>query len=523
MIYRRLLYMSKPKVVGEGTYGCVHDPALKCDSFIMVNGKPLQYKNKVSKILHEKYARLEMDEYLGIQRADPHNQFFLGVPIQCKPLRSGENYTAVKQCSKGAMAVDELTKRILPDFNILLMENGGMNLRDFALKMEKAPATPENQRIMERFWIEAHRLFLGLSVFKQENIMHHDLKAQNIVYNPQINRVAFIDFGLMRPATAQKNRILSQNDKKWSHWSYPVEAVFYNKSFYASPMLKEELLKEVFEGLDLVFEEAFLNNILPDNNKDPKHALTRKGTAQMLYNDYVDMVNNSQFIPYDEFLDKSLETFDLYGMCMGLLYVFKKTNHLIRDSKIDYYMLYQILYFCVTPNINIRFEVDRALSTYEHLLADILREDHIIFDNHIPTKIAPPPHLAVPKMSNAALVKSMEEKDSKLLAKMCPPGKVLNPFTGRCVKECRAGQQRDERFRCRSVKVRAHAPAPVPKDKTCPETKDLNPHTNRCVAKCKPGHVRDGQFKCRSNKTKKTKSPIPKILYSRRSPRSLSM
>ena len=82
-----------------------------------------------------------------------------------------------------------------------------------------------------------------------------------------------------------------------------------------------------------------------------------------------------------------------------------------------------------------------------------VREDHIIFINHIPTKIDSPPHLSVPKMSDAALEKSMEEKDEKLRKKVCPAGKVLNPFTGRCVKECEPNQQRDEKFRCKTVKV----------------------------------------------------------------------
>jgi len=152
--------MSKiPKVVGEGTYGCVHEPSLECE-------RPgINYNNKVSKILLDRFATQEMDEYLAIQRADPENQFFLGVPMRCKPKQTVSNYNGVKKCSKGSMAVNADNKTILPNFDLLILENGGMNLQDFAKSMEHKPATPENQKIMEKFWIECHRLFLGLSVF----------------------------------------------------------------------------------------------------------------------------------------------------------------------------------------------------------------------------------------------------------------------------------------------------------------------------------------------------------------------
>ena len=41
--------MNKPKIVGEGTYGCVHKPALKCKNKI-----DKQDPNKVSKLMTKK-------------------------------------------------------------------------------------------------------------------------------------------------------------------------------------------------------------------------------------------------------------------------------------------------------------------------------------------------------------------------------------------------------------------------------------------------------------------------------------
>ena len=44
-----------PKL-GEGTYGCVHKPSLKCKN------KRLSYKGKISKIMHSSEAFKEMTE-----------------------------------------------------------------------------------------------------------------------------------------------------------------------------------------------------------------------------------------------------------------------------------------------------------------------------------------------------------------------------------------------------------------------------------------------------------------------------
>lgn len=489
-----------PNVVGEGTYGCVHDPSLEC------NESGINYNNKVSKILLDKYAKIELDEYLGIQRADPENQFFLGVPIKCKPKQTESNYHAVKKCSKGSLAVNEKKNKILSNFDLLIMENGGMNLYDFAKSMEKKPATKENQKIMEKFWIECHRLFLGLKVFLKENIMHHDLKSQNIVYNPTNNRVAFIDFGLMRPLDSQKGQILrGEGIERLIHWSYPVETMIYSRDFYNSKRVKDTIMDKLNEGIDSVYDGAFLNNVLPRTNVGDD-IITRDTMTALIYYSMVDFIKGTETITYEEFLDKSLDTFDLYGMCMGLMYVFIKTFHILKEtnSKIDYIELYRHLWYSFRPD-NTRYTVEQSLNLYEErILSDILREDHIIFIDHIPTKIEPPPHLRVPKMSDALLEKSMEEKDEKLRKKVCPTSKVLNPLTGRCVKECKPGKQRDEKFTCKTVKNSKGKTSRILKgeksEKTCSENKERNPKTRRCIKKCKDRYVRNKDFKCVNEK-----------------------
>jgi hypothetical protein len=75
----------------------------------------------------------------------------------------------------------------------------------------------------------------------------------------------------------------------------------------------------------------------------------------------------------------------------------------------------------------------------------------------------------------------------------CPLGKTRNPITKRCVKHCKPGQIRDNKFRCVNEKTRKHK---TTVSKECPPGKTMNPITNRCVNHCKPGQIRDNKFCC---------------------------
>ena len=45
------------KVIGEGSYGCVHRPSLTCKD------KKIDYKNKISKLMTQKHLNTEIAEY----------------------------------------------------------------------------------------------------------------------------------------------------------------------------------------------------------------------------------------------------------------------------------------------------------------------------------------------------------------------------------------------------------------------------------------------------------------------------
>ena len=62
------------KVIGQGTYGCIHKKSLICKD------KSLQNKDIVSKVLLKKDAYKEMDNNSLIYIIDSNEEFHLGKP-----------------------------------------------------------------------------------------------------------------------------------------------------------------------------------------------------------------------------------------------------------------------------------------------------------------------------------------------------------------------------------------------------------------------------------------------------------
>ena len=68
------------KVVGEGTFGCVLKPSLKCNT-----NKTIDYKDRVSKLMFDYDARNELKEYAYLSKIKGLEDYALIAPIYCKP------------------------------------------------------------------------------------------------------------------------------------------------------------------------------------------------------------------------------------------------------------------------------------------------------------------------------------------------------------------------------------------------------------------------------------------------------
>ena len=477
-----------PDILGEGSYGCIHKPSLKCDN------KKINYTNKVSKFMGKIKANEEMKEYKTINKVDKNQDFYTGNPIKCKLERTPMVYTAVKKCQ----IFDP--KYSFDDYSLLIMNDGGLDLQKFAEKMHNKSKSKENEEIMEKFWIEAHRIIYGLKIFSENDIVHRDLKPGNIVYNEDTNRMNFIDFGLME----SKKKIIKECKKSaypWDiWWSLPFEFEFLNKDIFMNFANKSlEQKKEYFKNLitEIPLQTNNINIFLSEitNNVDG-HIINL-----FIKNYYKTLINDIQKPNYKKFLEKSVNTIDVYGTSMSFLFFLKKTKHLI--DKDFYEKLTNFFLRGCSSNLDTRLEPNFILNEFEIILEQqgLLQKynkhinNHKILENvvNIPTNI----QNEIDKLDSPELFTNKNINTNITQIKKCKEGSELHPITNRCIKICKSGYSRNDKFKCvKNKTVKTVKAIKIPENKPCKEGTEKNPITNRCVKICKPGYSRNDKFKC---------------------------
>ena len=512
--------MEIPKVIGEGSYGCVHRPPLHCRGT-----KKKNRTNRVSKLMKRKEIKDEFAEYKLIDKVDPSAEFYLGKPEKCFVDEGDINKAALKKC-KNLLINDAHLEINLSKYALLLMEDGGQNLQEFADSFDGVESTPQNVGILEEFWIEAHRILMGLNIFLENGIIHHDMKHQNIVYNPTTKRINIIDFGLMTTKDKIISKIkMSNYDFAIHHWSYPFEYKYINKNTYnrfAQKSLDEkttwlvDLINSIKSNPDANFSDVFTTFYstieMHRTNKWPIQNGNLYNSSYLLEHFCKTILN--QLLPtkenYETFYNKSIDTIDSYGVGMGFLYVLKKSSHLLdKPFVMDMVQLFMSM---VDPDLTARSTIENTIARYENILESngLLKKhnkqfiQHKLMDNRehisgIQRRIENADDNNI--LLNPAELKSrqVEVDETIVKVKQCALDKELNPKTNRCVKTCKQGYSRDTDFNCKRDKKQKSQKSLV-KVKQCSLDKEINPKTNRCVKTCKQGYSRDTDFNCKRDK-----------------------
>ena len=478
---------SDPKYLAEGSYGCVHNPSLLCD-----DSPNMVYKGKVSKILENIEKEQELTEYKLIAKADKASNFYLGKPQACKTAKVVTNIRAIKECKT-------LGKKILSDFNdysLIIMKDGGLNLQQYGDKMEKVPITSITCNMAEKFWLESHRLLVGIKVFLKNDIVHYDLKAQNVVYNESENRINFIDFGLMKKIKTAMRRCKKNEVFELNHWSYPFESGMINQKSY-------KRIQKMSPSQKRNYTIDFTNK-----SKDWYYAYRDELNGQFRANQFIEYMDfilyDMNNMSYENFLDNYFKTMDIYGLGLGFLYVLDKTKRLLDPSLAN--NLRNIFLYMTDTNPKNRIQINELLNLFENSMSIVAAKHDIKFIDNKAVKLSVE-QLNIENQIQKVIVKRTATKkkiskeklniiyneDPSQNVRICPEGKYLNLKTGRCnkvveKKDCPIGKIRNPKTgRCITMK-KHHSK----KNKVCMPGKEINPKTGRCIKTkknkvCPPG------------------------------------
>ena len=473
-------------VLGEGAYGCVHKPSIHCNRIPKPN---FNYKQYVSKLMKTNYAEDELAEFVIIGNMDPTNEYHLGKPILCKPnLDEDIVKDDIKKCKY--INLDNIESN--PDkYSLLLLKYGGPDLRKFSKSYLVEYLKKDKELRVDKFWLEVHHLIKGLKFFKDNGIIHNDIKPQNILFDIITGKMTYIDFGLMRTKqavvdTSEDNK----NNLGIFHWSYPFDCGFMNKEQYFKYKSRSESLRNYYknslsemivfnskskplnlsikiknpESFSILFTYLNPDNTVPNTEK-------QYGYIKSFFDGFNVMIERDS---YNDNLNHFADSIDVFGLGFTLQFMANSFKHYNGLSLKDFTRLSTFFHKMYDFNpVNRVIDIDKLLNEYENILLEIgilTRLGKSFQDNNLVNK---PPA----STSNDTGVYFTPTRESKVEEKLrpqhlsealedfayndpllkCPEGKELNHLTKRCVKKCKEGYLRNETFECRKrVKTIKH-------------------------------------------------------------------
>ncbi len=447
------------RILGEGTYGCVIKPSLKCK----YNKSSKIYQNKVSKVMRDNHAIDELKEMEYISKIKGIEKYAVNLPIKCKPDLTDSNFDEyVSKCNTYNVINTYLKNP--KKLSLLLLDDGGLNMQQSIGLIVNG--TDNDKKIFYNSFIN---LFEGLEFFRKNKIVHFDIKLINLVYNFDKGEAKYIDFGLMKKDDTIRKEY--SDNTAWyarNHFNWPPENMCGTKFMY-------------------------------DKNKG----------CEKYRNGFQD---------YDKFLNRLIDTFDVYSLSLALMDIFVPLY--VKDQK---NLLFNIYVIQLLQEYNDKSLVMRSydLKALKNEYIKLLKNHNLYIEKTKSIEMSPQIKNVIKK------IKNNKENIDNILKENCPKDKpVLNPKTKRCLRLCKTGYERNEDYKCIKTKINIinnsnsnknnmnnlkmlknnMNNSTFKKQLQCyKENKDYNPKTKRCNITCKKGYMRDKNFVCHHIKDLKLK------------------
>jgi serine/threonine protein kinase len=443
----------------------------------------------------------EENEYKLIKRADKKNKYYPGPPIRCEP----DEVDANSEMTPGECELFEKDPDITK-YQLLIYNDGGHDLKQFINEELDNYLARGIQEQTDMFFLNAYNLFEGIKLFLANDILHHDIKPQNIVFESDTYRFNYIDFGLIEQKSKLVNNIISGNTHENFHWSYPLEFGFLNltKDYDFNKIIDFNSLEKDF--IKILTDPAYENQtnkygIKPKSFQsvfkymdDRLNPFSKEDFVKQVFAGLVFCKTNNT---YPEFVEKLLKNTDIYSLGFTMNYVlneFYDRGAITQEQYAKYRKLFRKM---CSPNLNGRtaYSIDEYAEWYKRILTEtgvLSRLDKTISNGEI-------------KDTNASfeseIINTTIARIQNIL-KTCPPGKEINPSTRRCRKICPPNHFRNNKTgKCKKVKLvdlisDSSSTERSKTRKACPPGKEFNYTTSRCRIQCKPGTIRNSKGRC---------------------------
>jgi len=218
------------KVIASGGYGCVFNPALKCEE------ASKRESNKISKLMTDRHAIQEYEQINSLKQKlhsvpNYEDYFLLYDATICRPskLTTSDLVSFNYKCT--ALPKDNITKENinekLDDVMSLNLPNGGLPIDDFVYK----DGSFEKMYIVHTNLVKL--LKNGIIPMNDKNIYHSDIKDSNVLID-ESNKTRLIDWGLTVEYIPDKT---TQFPRNWRNrplqFNVPFSVIIFTDDFYA--------------------------------------------------------------------------------------------------------------------------------------------------------------------------------------------------------------------------------------------------------------------------------------------------
>jgi serine/threonine protein kinase len=223
-------------LIGQGSYGCIFYPGIKCG-----RKQPKDPNQIVTKIQEVRTSTLDEVE-IGkiIQTIPKYQQFFAPIVENCKVNLSTINSKAIDKCELDLKnkKINFISNKIAyvgklsigKYLNKKIVDMGKKHVR---LKKGNSSMTKQVEQA-KKFLLKiiTNHIYLleSIILLQQKNIIHFDLKENNIMYDEKNDIPIIIDFGLsinmdkLKTVGNYKREFTYSNYETCSQW--PIESIF---------------------------------------------------------------------------------------------------------------------------------------------------------------------------------------------------------------------------------------------------------------------------------------------------------
>ncbi len=324
MINEKIKKDKKIKILNQGTYGCIFKPGLTCEGMIDNSNK------NITKLQRQKETS-ENEVKIGekLMNIKQYNRYFAPIVESCDVDISRVIDNEFRKCKfvdekeKGNKSLNfEINKIAYIGKETLMTYNYNLLKKENALEFSKM--------FINNFKI----LIKGVEKMSNINIVHFDIKENNIMTRKQTGRPIFIDFGLsfdMEEVKSDESNyfdVFYVYEPSYSPWCFEINMINYILNKIGEEMEKvDDILNLHVSGSQI---DVFISDFF-DINPVFKGVLNEKEILQMKYNysDYLkELVKKNSSatgikwrVIFEEMI-RYFKTWDVYGVCMCYLHMF---------------------------------------------------------------------------------------------------------------------------------------------------------------------------------------------------------